>query len=996
MKTKYCLPALLWPVVNLFAQTSLSGVVHTKNNLPLAHVTIGLRESETQTLTNTTGAFLLILKQPLDTLVVSAVGYRLYKLPVTAGTGFIDISLEESTTPLDEVVVIGYGTTTRRYSTGSVATVSAADIAKQPVANPLAALEGRVPGLLVTQSSGVPGSSFAVQVRGQGSLLQGSDPLFVVDGVPYAPNNNPVNNLGSAAAATGGGLSPFSSLNPADIESISVLKDADATAIYGSRGANGVILITTKKGKNGKTTFSLNAYTGGSRATQRVQLLKTEDYLIMRREAFQNDGALPDAENAPDLTLWDTARYTDFGKELVGGTAGSSDVQASLSGGSGNTQFLLSGGYHRETTVFPGDLHDKRGSLNSSLTHTSNNKKLLLSLSILYSNENNSILVADLSGQTRLAPDAPPLYDSTGALSWRGDGITFNNPLSYLQQTYRAVTDNGLGNLNLSYRVAPGLTIRLTGGYHIYGLSEVNTNPATSQNPIYSPQGYTLFGETKLRSWIAEPGAEYTATLLRKLHVNALAGGTVQDTRNRYSSLFAYGYSNDQLLESPSAAASLFALSSGSTAYKYAALFGRLNLVWNDRYILNLSGRRDGSSRFGPGKQFANFGAIGAAWLFANEKGIQKALPFLSYGKLRAGYGSTGNDQIGDYNYLNTWSPAGFPYNGMAGLYPTRLFNPSYSWEINRKAELGLDLGLWHDRILLNSAFFRNRSSNQLVSYSLPSQTGFASILENLPATIQNTGLELSLTTKNIDRTNFSWTTTFNLSIPKNKLLSFPGLVSSAYASRYVVGKSVSIVRGYRYEGVDPQTGVFRFTDANKDGVLNPDDMNIIADLSPKYYGGFGNTFSCKGFSLDLFFQFKKGTGLNELSSIYNPYLAPPGGLTNEPSAVLSRWQKPGDQSNYQRFTATPGTDAYNALLYLSSSAAVYSNASYLRLKNAAISYTLPTTLLTKWGAGTCRVYAQAQNLLTITGYRGTDPETQNLFSLPPLRTITGGIQITF
>ena len=994
MKTKYCLLALLWPVANLFAQTDMNGVVHTQTHAPVPNVTVTLMKSGTRTLTNASGVFIIGLRQPNDTLVVTATGYRRFALPVTSYSGFLDISLTEQAEELDEVVVVGYGTTTPRTNTGSIAVISSQDISKQPVANPLAALEGRVAGLNIVQSNGVPGATFSVQVRGQSSLTQGSDPLFVIDGVPYAPNNTPASSVSSAASSFSGGVSPFSSLNPADIESITILKDADATAIYGSRGANGVVLITTKKGKSGQTSFTLTAYSGVSFVRKPTELLKTPDYLRARREALANDGVVPDAANAPDLLLWDTTRYTNYPGLLTGGTARTTDVQASLTGGTAGTQFLVSGSYHRETTVYPSDGEDKRGTVHLSVTHTSENKKLSLTASAMYSSEGNTLPSGDLTGYTRLAPNTPSFYDSTGALSWSESEVPFNNPLSYLLQTYRAGTDNLTGNVTASYRVLPSLVLRASAGYNTYRLTEVNTNPATSQNPQYQPMGYSFFGSRGFHSYIVEPQAEYSYSQ-GKLKLTVLAGGSFQNTTSDGNTLFAYGYANDQLLKSLSAAPSLLTLSETQTEYRYAAAFGRVTAGWKERYLLNLSGRRDGSSRFGPGKQFANFGAAGGGWIFSRETWISRHLPFLSFGKLRGSYGVTGNDQIGDYNYLNTWSPTPYPYNGSAGLYPTRLFNPYYRWETNRKGEAGLELGFLRDRLLLSTDYFINRSSNQLLSYTLPAQTGFTGILNNFPATVQNSGWEAVLTTRNLTGA-LTWTTTVNLTIPRNKLASFPGIESTPYASQYEVGQPLHVARGLVCTGVDPATGVFMFSDENKDGVLDEQDYRIIARLDPTYYGGIGNSFSRKRWSLDVFFQFKKQTGQNEYASLYSPYATPPGTQGNFPSTLPAHWQKPGDVAPLQRLTATPGTDAYAALYNFASSSGIYSDASFIRLKTVSLSYTIPARTLSRKGLKGCRVYAQGQNLLTFSRYKGSDPETQNLNTLPPLTTITGGIQLNF
>lgn len=995
MKFFYCLTAILLPVLALHAQRSIHGTVSGKNNLPVAGATVSLQRTGSMLLTDAEGAFTINVLSTQDTLLISHISYRPALIIIPPGTPEININLTEITGSLDEVVVIGYGTTTQRFNTGSVVKVTGDDIQKQPVANPLAALAGRVPGLTVTQNNGVPGSFYRVLIRGQSSLSQGSEPLFVIDGVPFAPNNTPVNQLSSAAATyAGSGISPFNSINPADIESIEVLKDADATSIYGSRGANGVILITTKKGKAGKTLFSLNAYTGNSVITRNITMLNTNAYLQMRHEAFRNDGVIPDINTAPDLFAWDTTRYTNFPKLLIGGHANTSDVQASVSGGNNNTRFLLSGTWHHESTVFPGNLADNRAAVNLGVNHTSPNQKFTLAVSALYSLDKNAIIARDITSFISLPPNAPELYDADGNLNWQEGGVLFNNPLAYLQSKYTAVTGNLLSNVNAGYNVLPGLTIKISAGYNAYDINEVNINPISSQNPAYAPQGYSLFGNNYFKSWIIEPQAEYKKNI-KKLKLNLLAGGTWQKTVNSYSSLFAYGYTNDALLESMTAASSLSAINSNKTDYRYEALFGRGNLNWNDLYILTVTGRRDGSSRFGPGKQFANFGSAGAAWIFSGEPFLKK-LSFLSYGKLRGSYGTTGNDQIGDYQYLDTWTAYYYTYQDGSGLYPTRLFNPDYSWEVNRKTELALELGFLQDRILFTGAWFKNRGSNQLVQYQLPLQTGFSGVLKNFPATVQNTGLELSLTTKNIAKVNFEWSTTFNITLPKNKLVSFPGLDASSYANRYVIGHSVNVQKGFDFLGVNASTGIFEYNDINKDGILDVNDFVILGDTDPDYYGGFLNTISYKGFEADIFFEFKKQLGKNYLYSVYMPYGYIPGTMSNQPSEVSSRWQQPGDKTNIQQYTATFGTPAFNAVNYFPGSGAVYSDASYLRLKNVAVSYSFQPGLLHKYHITYCRVYLQGQNLLTITGYKVADPETQNMYALPPLKTLTAGIQFTF
>ncbi|MBS1565478.1 MAG: SusC/RagA family TonB-linked outer membrane protein, partial [Bacteroidetes bacterium] len=623
--------------------------------------------------------------------------------------------------------------------------------------------------------------------------------------------------------------------------------------------------------------------------------------------------------------------------------------------------------------------------------HTSVDKKLTASLSTTYVIDDSRLGQYNFAGALRLAPNTPPLYDSTGKILWEKNGVTLDNAQLYMLRSYNGNTNNLLGSLQLSYRLFAGLTLSASLGYNTVRLDETRLVPISTQNPAVSTTGSSEFTSNLFKSWIMEPQAEYKRTI-GKGRLNILAGGTFQETLNNTSDIAADGYTNDGLLRSISAATSIRA-SSTYSQYRYNALFGRIGYSWEDKYVLNLTGRRDGSSRFGPGKQFANFGAAGLAWIFTKENFSRQLPAFLSFGKLRASYGTSGNDQIGDYQYLDSWATPFYAYNGTAGLIPSRLANASYGWEINRKLEAALELGFLKDRILLTAAYFHNRSSNQLISYKLPTQTGFSSIIENFPALVQNSGLELTLNTKNIQTKQFSWATTFNVTIHRNKLVDFPGLATSSYSNSYVVGKSLNVIRGYQYLGVNDTTGVFRFTDVNKDGAMDANDLFVLGTLDPKFYGGFQNSLSYKGWLLDLFFEFRKQMGQNYL---YNVYRMVPGTSDNNlPVSLEDRWRKPGDHAAFQQVTQSSGSAAYKAAGYFMTSSGAYSDASFIRLKNVALSYNVASALVKRAHIQACRIYMHIQNLLTITGYKATDPEVKDLFTLPPLKTFTAGIQIT-
>lgn len=979
--------------------TTLSGKVTDEEGAAIPGATIQLKGSMIATASNAKGEWSLRYEGNYSSLVISSVGYA-EQLVAINGRSYIAVQLVKAISSLDETVVIAYGNTTRRLNTGNVSKVSAEEISRQPVSNPVAALQGRVPGLLITQSSGVTGSAFKIELRGRTSLdqvLSKNDPLIIIDGVPFEPGNQPSNQFNSAVHnprnISEGGISPLNTINPADIESIEVLKDADATAIYGSRGANGVLLITTKKGKQGKTKISAGFYSGWSKVTRTMDLLHTNDYVAMRKEAFANDGIVPTASNAADILLWDTTRYTDLKKVLTGGTAYSRDAQISVSGGSAGTQFFIGGGYHYETNVFSRQLSDQRGSMRFNVQHRSTDKKFNVSLSGQYATDKNKLIRTDLTSYLNLPPNVQ-LFDSAGNLSWQEKGVNLPgmNPFAEFERKYESTNDNLQANLLLSYELNSRLRLRLNSGFNHFSTEEMYINPKKSIAPSSATLASSGFANSSSKSWILEPQVEYSIHI-KQLKVSALAGSSLQERVKSTSSILATNYTNDLLLQSVEAAGNT-SVTNNYTQYRYAALFGRVNIAYGGKYLLNLSGRRDGSSRFGPASRFANFGAAGMGWVFSNEKFVKKHLPFLSFGKIRASYGVTGNDQIGDYKYLDLWTATNFTYQGVPGLRPTSLFNPDYNWERNRKAEAAVELGFFKDQLLLSAAYYQNRSNNQLIGYRLPSQSGFTSVTRNFGALVQNSGIEAAVSFRSILSTPFQWSGSFTISLPRNQLLAFPGLEQSSYSSSYVIGKSLSIIKRYRYTGVDPSTGVHQFEDVNGDGQLSGADFIPLENLDPVLFGGLQQQFSYKGLQLSFFFEYKKQQGRNYLFQQLRFY---PGSANNQPLLVLGRWQKPGDFTRIQKFTSNAAGPAGGASsLLLSSSNAIYGDASYIRLKNVSISYDIPKKFLQKIHCEQLTLYVHAQNVLTITRYEGSDPETQNLYQLPPLRTVVAGINLNF
>ena len=985
-------PAVAPPIPPL----DIRGRVVNENNDPVEGVNVTVKGTSIITSTNSNGEFSLKGIDENASLVFTSINLETFEVKVK-GRSFLDVALQTKITAMQEVVVNkGYYTEKQKLSTGSVSRVTGQTIAQQPVTNVMGALIGRVPGLEITQAGGIPGAGYKVRIRGQNSIAAGNNPLFIVDGVPFSSESLGHNYVGQQLPYIDGNIaiSPFNILNPADIATIEVLKDADATAIYGSRGANGVILITTKKGKAGETKYEITMNSGFSKVTRFVEMLNTEEYLDIRKKAYANDGVTIYPTSAFDINgTWDQNRHTNWQKELIGGTAKSWNLQAGVSGGSENTQFLIRGSFQKETTVYPGDFHYNRGSVLFNLNHRSSDGKFKINLSANYSTDDNNMLNTDLTMQAMwLAPNAPALYNEDGTLNW-ADG-TWTNPLSVLAGSYDGKNRNINTNLVMDIKIMRDLFFKTSLGFSDYRLNEYMTKPSTEYDPIWqigSEYSYVWSNVGNRQNWIIEPQLNWKKEL-GKGTLQALAGATFQHQGSTRSGIYGSGFPSNSLLYNMGSASYQWAFLNENTLYKYHAVFGRINYNLKDKYLINFTARRDGSSRFSPEHQFANFGAVGAAWVFSNEKFIQKGLPFMSFGKLRGSYGITGNDQIGDYQFFNTYTTSsGYNYQGVNGLTPQRLYNPDFGWESNKKLEAAVELGFFNDRLFLIAAWYRNRSSSQLVGIPLSGITGFTSIQSNLPATVQNTGWELELQASVISNKKFTWRSSVNITIPRNKLVSFPGLEASSYSNTYVVGQPLTITKRYHMMGIDPVTGVYQYEDVNNDGQLSSaHDRTAIRNLASHYFGGINNSFTLGKLQLDVFVQLVKTTGYNYLYWIGTPGYSM-GATMKE--AVKDIWESGKTNATIQVLTAGGNQAALNAWNRLYASDAAVSDYYFARLKNLSLSYQLPKALL-KGLQG--RLFIQGQNLFTITDYIGADPEMGSMQKLAPLRTITFGVQFNF
>jgi TonB-linked SusC/RagA family outer membrane protein len=992
------------PLADQVDNGDLKGRVLTKEGEPLVSANVINRRTGKGTTTDANGNFILNDVNKDDIVQITYTGYapRSIKVSEFATVTFV---LETANNELDQVVMQAYGTTTRRLATGNIAKVTSEEISKQPVINPLQALQGRVPGLVVTQTSGYASAPFKVELRGRNTIGASftSDPLYIIDGVPLTIleiggnsgyTNGSTGFIQNGFSGPASGQSPLFSLNPSDIESIEVLKDADATAIYGSRAANGVILITTKKGKAGKSIFTINITQGISKVTRFWDMLNTEQYLAMRKEAFTNDNIVMNTGNAPDILIWDSNRNVNWQKELWGGSGKTTNLQLSLSGGDPRTSFRIGAGYTRTTNILTIKGADQRSSFSFNLNHSALQNKLILSLTTNFSYSESDMI--NLPSIAQLAPNAPAIYNDSSYLNYHGWSPVRNFfPFASLLQPYTSKTKFLSSNLLIKYQITKQINFKTSLGYNDGHANQIRLQPIISLDPNTSPKGTAQFGNNFNKGWIIEPQLEYNS-LIFSGRFNVLFGGSIQSTTTDGLYIQGQGYASDALLRSVSNAPNKFATENYGE-YRYAALFARIGYSWKDKYIFNFNGRRDGSSRFGLDSQFGNFGSVGLAWIFTEENWMKK-LNFLSFGKLRVSYGTTGGDNVNDYQYLPLWSASALvpTYTGISSLIPINHANPSFHWQVNKKFEGALDLGLFENRFYLSTAYYRNRCDNQLVGYILPSYTGFTSVTANLPALVQNSGLEVSVAAKIIEGKNFRWSINANISFNRNKLVSYPDLDISPYKNVLIIGKSINVIKLLHYTGIDPNNGLYTFEDKNGDTLINANPNSPLNDLypydkSPKYSGGFGSSLKYKNLDLSFWCTYIKQIGINAYSGVVPGKMG--NAMSNMPVEVFNRWQKFGDITNIARFTTLSRTEDVN---FSQSSNGIYTDASFIRLANVSLTYQLPENIIKKAHMKTCNIYIQVQNPFVITNYKGIDPETQNFGSMPPAKVYTAGVQFNF
>lgn len=1036
------------------------GKVVDEKGATIPGVNIVIKGTQSGTVTDVNGEFSIEVPDSKAVLVFSFIGYESQEF-VVGTQRYLKVVLKAKVSEIDEVQVIAYGTTTKRMSTGTVATIKGDKLQTRPANNIMQAIQGQLPGVSVTTMSPGIGSPLMTLIRGVNSISSGIDPLIIVDGVIINQSrgglgHNEWGEEGGGSNTYQQGVSPLNFINPNDIESIDILKDADATAIYGSRGTNGVILITTKKASLGVTKYSINVSTGWKSPTGLTERMNTQEYLKMRKDAFavgniKGTGAIgadgnpdpagytsvinpitPTAFDAPDLLVWNQDAYTDWTKFELGQPAPSYNIDGTMSGGTNVMNYLAGISYLKNYDTYFYNPYQERINGRMQLNSTSANKKFKLSMGAIFGIENQKFSQTNMFNVNAQAcvnvPNYQPYVTPDGKYSSNqsDNGVEnalyvpygqyrsgmYYNPLLMKNVDVFSKTSNVLLNSDISYLVFKGLTAKVQFSYNNQTNKFHRIFPSTAmsaQTNWFFPYPSGVHNTTTYTSLNIEPQLIYTADF-SKLNVSALVGSTFLDRKTDYSGITINNPGSDDLLYNWGSA-NPPSVASAKTYNRFNSVFARGTFSWDQKYLANLTWRRDGSSRFGPENRFANFYSAGFGWIFTQENFVKNSVSFLSYGKIRGSYGTTGNDNIADYQYLSLLQAGAGDIGYPNALDPATFPNRYIEWEQTTKRDFGLELGFFDNRVLLNTTVYRTIATNLLTELPLPGQTGYGTYTGNFQGLVQNTGIELDLTTHNLSpKSALGWTTKFNFTNNKNILKSFPDLESSSYATTLQVGRalvnsdyllSILEMPGL-FKGIDPASGLPLFEDTNKDGILSYEDFgnndSWIGSATPSFWGGMTNSFTYKGFALDIFAQFSNGIFTNSMF-----YMGANGVMSNPPKELAGNyWMQPGDDAKYPRLysgVSSGATMAYLSQLrsYYQYSTATIFKSYYIRLKNVQLSYTLPQTVLSKLKVDNLMIYVNGENLAVYCPVKlGKDPEVFWSRSNSLYRVITTGVRLTF
>ena len=1043
---KYLFIGLLLTIAPVFAQAqskSISGTVTDDQKLSLLGVTVSVKGTKSAAQTDANGKF-TIKASPKDQLVFSYIGFETATVAVGTKT-VVNVSLNSITSDLDEIVVIGYGTTKRKDLTGAVASVSISDLAKAPVRSFDEALAGRVAGVQVTSSDGRPGSGVNIVIRGNNSVTQSSSPLYVVDGFLLEDQNN-------------------NTINPADIESIDVLKDASATAIYGARGANGVIVITTKKGKEGKPVFSFSSSTGVQENTNPIEMMNPYEFVKYQLELTPNPTGSP---RTPTEIYLANGKTLDYYKTQPGIDWQDKTQRVAILT---NNNLSVSGGTKKLKYVFSGSTIDQDGILlNSNYKRYQGRTvldykitdKLKVGVNANYSylrqsglnpvvsesgSSTSNVMVAVWGGRPVLTdpaledsfidPDIDPLNDYRV------------NPVINLQNTYRVNnTKNFSANSYVEYLFSKELKLRSTFGITENRVTQNSFDNSKTQygNPAGAnggPRG--SINNISNSNWLNENTLTWGKKISKKGKLDIVGGFTIQKSDIWTDGVAASRLPNEELGLDGLYQGVQQRVDSTRSVWTMASFLGRANYNYDSRYLLTASFRADGSSKFPSQNHWGYFPSAAASWTFKNEKFLKKN-KVLSEGKLRVSYGVTGNNRVGNFDYLTRYfnpieANAVFNNQYVSGVVATNLGNSQLKWESTEQVDAGLDVGFFKQRVTISADVYRKVTKDLLLQTQLAPSSGFGTATKNV-GSVENKGFELSVTTKNIVTKDFSWTTSGNISFNKNKVValgedgssiqrSIPWDQSWRNTTAYItrVGDPLGLMYGYeslgtyKYEdfNLNTTTNVYTLksdvaTNGNARGSIQPGDAkykDLDGDLSittkdytvigrgqPIHTGGLSNNFTYKGFDLNVFFQWSYGNDILNANKLIFEGNSRNQGYLNQYASYNDRWSADNPTSDI------PRTRGYTGAIGGYSSAVV-EDGSFLRLKTVSLGYNCDKEFTKKIRLKSMRFYVSGQNLITWTKYSGSDPEVNSygsaltagfdFSSYPRARTIVFGTNVSF
>jgi TonB-dependent starch-binding outer membrane protein SusC len=957
------------------------------------------------------------------TLVFSFIGLKSAEVAIGERT-VVDLAMEADVQQLSEVVVVGYGTQIKQDLTGNIAQIKAKDLEYVPAPTVDAILQGKAAGVYVNSQSGKLGQSVSVRIRGNSSISASNQPLYVVDGVPITTDSQ---------SSYGGSTNPLIDLNPNDIESLEILKDASAGAIYGSRAANGVVLITTKRGKAGKTNITFNYQTGFSESTKRVPFLNSEQYAELLYEGakyIDDDNGTPyDDPFSETVYVTDWMDYYSYGKwltdkkttyewqDVVFQKGGYNQADIQMSGGNETTKFFVSGQYLKQGGIIVGnDIERMTGRMNLDQKVTD---WLTIGLNMNFARTYNRRLPDDNAfsnplQSVALMPMNPAIDPETGLPSGTPPGDV-NIPMYYnprITIDYAKFAAESFRNFSSTYatmKLMPGLIFQTEFGLDVLNQTEEGYfQTQTIRNQTRAVRGLGSNRGTFITNYNTNNYFNYTKKF-GKSDISTTLGMQYQQSNTRTNFVEGLDFPSDSYQKIASAA-TISGGNSTETNYRFLSYFLRTNYKLADMYLLTLSGRIDGSSRFGLNNQYGFFPAASAGWILSEEQFI-KSIPVLSFLKLRASYGILGNSEIGNFPQLGLFT-GNASYAGIGGQSPSQIGNPNLKWETSTQMDIGIDFGFFDNRITGELDYYNRKSEDLLLNVNLPSSTGFNTVVRNV-GTLENKGVEVVVNSQNTVGA-FKWNTSFNFSLNRGKVIDIDGQVIDGGAgglNRVMEGENIGVFFTQEYAGVNPDNGDAQFVKnvKNPDGTIdrtivgnadyNQAQRVVVGDPNPKFIAGLTNNFSYKGFDLSILFSGVFGNdisvyGMGQYSMANMIY------EDNQTADQMKRWQKPGDITNVPQARYYYGNGNQRSSRFIV-------DGTFVRLRTASLGYAIPSQILKRVKMERCRLYVSGQNLLTFTNdYPLWDPEVNadsfdsniskgNDFYTPPQpRTILFGINI--